>query len=454
MTEQFGSGFEGLEERTLLAANVTAVLSNGTLTITGATSGADVADFIEVYGDGTTGHVTIDVNGGTLAGDSDGVKSFTGVKNIVFNGGAGNDELDVYDLSITGNVTANGGAGDDNLYVYSYGDDVFIGGSVSLTAEDTEVWAGSYGDDVTIVKNVTLNGGTTNGDYQGIYTYYGTDIFIGGSVAMNGGAGSGDYAEIYNYDTITDSYGYGNGPVALQGFNGYGYSISASSINIAGNVTINGGAGNDYGVIENYANAVYGEINIGGNVTFTGGDGIDSMGVRNFGYGSSVAIGASVVMNGGNGNDFMGIDNYSYGTSVTVGGNVTVHGNDGVDTLGLRNNGFGAGQLIDIAGKVAVHGDQGGDIIGALNPFGSTIEMGSLLVQGWDGDDTITAYGTTVLGKAEIWGGNGNDDFTFGHNFVGGGGSFINGWWGYDTLDAFGNTGATVTPYYIETIIT
>ena len=116
MTEQFGNGFEGLEDRTLLAANVTAVLSGGTLTITGATLGAFVNDNIDVSGDGMTGHVTVNANLNSLAGNGTvvaaGIRNFVGVTNIVVNTGAGNDDLNVSNINILGNLTANLGAGD------------------------------------------------------------------------------------------------------------------------------------------------------------------------------------------------------------------------------------------------------------------------------------------------------------------------------------------------------
>ena len=87
MTQQFGHGFESLEERTLLAANVTAVLSNGTLTITGTSD----ADDIYVFGDGDAGYVEVTANG-----SADGAYgTFNGVKNIVVNTLGGDDDVNI-----------------------------------------------------------------------------------------------------------------------------------------------------------------------------------------------------------------------------------------------------------------------------------------------------------------------------------------------------------------------
>ena len=135
MTQQFGQGFENLEERTLLAANVTAVLLNGTLTITGSTT--VTADNIDIYGDGVTGNVVVDVNsmtGLTVTGGTDlgSEGTFVGVKNIVVNAGAGADNIDIWDIKVIGNVTANGGTGVDDISVSASYRDTYIGGNLTL----------------------------------------------------------------------------------------------------------------------------------------------------------------------------------------------------------------------------------------------------------------------------------------------------------------------------------
>ena len=110
--------------------------------------------------------------------------------------------------------------------------------------------------------------------------------------------------------------------------------------------------------------------------------------------------------------------------------------------------------MIDVVGLVDLEGDTGNDSLVA-NGAGvdSKIQMGSLLMQGWDGDDIIVANGTTVLGKATLWGGIGNDTFTLVDNVVGGN-LYLDGWIGTDSLHDTGNmiTGSK-TVQRIETII-
>src|SRR5690242_3886607 len=113
MSQQLGHGFETLEDRTLLAANVTATLSNGTLTITGDATAND----IEVVGTGPQGAVevtlangqTLSVVGGTTVDAQDG--TFTGVKNLVISSGNGNDTVSLTDVNIAGSLSAVEGSG-------------------------------------------------------------------------------------------------------------------------------------------------------------------------------------------------------------------------------------------------------------------------------------------------------------------------------------------------------
>src|SRR5262245_31074437 len=125
-------GLERLEDRVLLAVNVT---QNGAkLTITGD----DLVNGVTLSNDSGGIHVYIDEDGdGTL--DFDYI--YYGVENIKINLKGGDDEVFIFGITIEQSLTIDTGAGDD-LVVFSNVEDLNeIDGNVTITtgAGDDEV---------------------------------------------------------------------------------------------------------------------------------------------------------------------------------------------------------------------------------------------------------------------------------------------------------------------------
>lgn len=203
MTTASKIGFEQLEDRTLLAANLTvalaapnltATITDGSLSLTntggivtlavasndGGAIGFQAANitppalpalpFInaansDLVNDGAisiefnagasaaitaglAGPGTLTLNGGAGAtSEAISVSGFTFGQNVTFNGGDGDDTFSVVSNQFNGGASFDSGAGDDTL---NYGGNVFLGGSVSVdggAGEDTQVLTNGVPDD-------------------------------------------------------------------------------------------------------------------------------------------------------------------------------------------------------------------------------------------------------------------------------------------------------------------
>ncbi|MDX1962319.1 MAG: hypothetical protein SFX18_04155 [Pirellulales bacterium] len=251
--------FETLEERTVLAGNVTLSLSLGTLTITGDDLANNIAIFagtqpgdivVEGRVDAATGQAT------TINGTPQATFNITGP--IVIDLRGGNDELTLKNLTSAHSWTINGGEGNDNLSVGMY---VAIGGAPDPNAVDTTLTNalalhGGNGDDTLFVGRTygnaaqTITGGegrdtiTVYNNFAGLFNLNagaGDDnISIGylTSVALfTADAGEGnDLLSYYGNRTAQDAYFYGRG----------GIDFIALDVNkYDGNLYADSGDGND-----------------------------------------------------------------------------------------------------------------------------------------------------------------------------------------------------------------
>lgn len=283
--------FESLENRLLMAGDISYSSSTKTLTITGD----QLSDRAEVRFEGSK--VKVDLYSTRSNGSidhHDQTKSIDSVRNIIFNGLAGNDALLVTQGQLNSGVTLNsisldfnGGDGNDTCdnqaaaFMRAYGNagnDTMWGGSVR------DVMYGGLGDDVLH--------GRGNNDF--LYGEDGVDAIYGeeGDDYLDGAA-AGDYL----YGGLgNDSLVAGDGNDSLRGE--------------AGDDTLRGDAGQDilYGGLGNDS------IDAGdGNDWASGDDGNDTL---HGGKGNDLIV-------GGTGNDRL------YGNE----GEDILYGNDGNDVL-------------------------------------------------------------------------------------------------------------------------
>ena len=406
MARSFGQGFEQLEERSLLAASVTATLIGDTLVITG-----DASDnSIDVHGVGLDGSVevsvagagqTLKVNGGTAADETDG--TFAGVRHISIWSNGGNDEITVSDIHIGGNLTANGGWGTDAIELKAVHFDTYIGGAVVLNG------GGGTDDRIEIALQAKSSSDLTVGAGMALSTWggagemlieadgYGT-IAIGGGVLMNEFSGLGDYgsAEIRS--------GYGN-------------------VAISKSVVLNGGLGSDQlRMIADYGLAYGGDktgISIGGCVLMSGGWGDDELSVAAYGFYGKVAhvednisIAGNVQMLGGIGNDVMQVSG--------VMANVSIHGTlnqlGGIGADAIENSSAGHERHVLIGGWLHAEGGWGDDWI---DTYGLVVQSGAVILGG-PGNDDIGFESNQMHGDVLLIGGAGNDNFHIRDNVIGG----------------------------------
>lgn len=433
MSQDFGTGFELLEERNLLAANVTASLVNGTLTITGTNASDDIE--LEGYGDG--GFVRVSVNTGDLVvsggNDFGSYGDFSGVTNIVINGGRGDDSISLDNIAVGGygndgpfgDVTINGGVGNDHISITAQG----FGGNVIQT----------------VVPNAELRANFEIGGYSEIY----------GTVNISGGRGD-DNIEIHA---------------------GYGSYIEL------GNVVLNGNEGNDdiQVLADNFGNQSPsgdgGFITVD-NLTLNGREGVDDLSVVASSFGAAVAVYGDLTINGGIGNDNLSTQTW-YSSGLYVFGDLNMNGNAGDDSLSILSDGndpnfnYGSVSLTGVRGPFFSNDFGATAVFGSLNMTGFTgqddflidgtpvnvnpntnslaeprdipfiptrIGVWTASIEGGNGDDNFEAEGVGVIGNVSIHGNMGNDTFCAENNYVGGEGGFqLNGGMGNDSAFAINN---------------
>lgn len=430
MALRLGGGFEQLEERSLLAANVTATLIGDTLVITGDASN----NTIDVHGVGLDGSVEVSVfgsgqmlcvNGGISEDATDG--AFTGVRHISIWSNGGDDSITVSDIHIAGNLTANGGSGTDAIELNAAHFDTYVGGAVVLNGGggtddriDVTLQAKSS-NDLTIGAGLALSNWGGDGEIRIDADGYGT-IAIGGGVLMNEYSGFGDYgiAEIRS--------GYGN-------------------VAIAKSVVMNGGLGNDHlAILGDYGLAYGGTktgVSISGGVLMSGGWGDDELAISAYGFYGKVAhvennirIAGNVQMLGGIGDDDLRVSGVM--ANVSVLGGLTQVGGFGDDVI--ENTSAGQDRHITIGGCLIAAGGCGDDWI---NDYGVTIQSRAVVLAG-TGDDVVEFANNHVSRDVWLAGEVGNDKFSVVDNQIQGN-LIVLGGVGWNTAHLDGNDVGGVT---------
>jgi Ca2+-binding RTX toxin-like protein len=287
------------------------------------------------------------------------IAGYTGVQRILFDGGAGNDLLELADLtdgSFDLPVIANGGAGNDTLNGSTV-DDTLIGGTGNdLITTDTgthDVDAGSGNDTVVALGgNDTVLGGP------------GADLLEVGNGNNVVGAGSGN-------DTITA----GSGNDDIDGGAGAD-TITAA----AGNDTVDAGSGNDTVIAGSGDDSVLGGAGRDSIRAQGGNDFVDAGGGRDY---IDASTGNDTVLGGSGSDEIFGRDGND---SIIAGaGNDLVEAGEGDDYVdaGLDND-FVLGQ----AGQDTILGNWGNDVLLA-NAVGFPDSDSGEHLEGGPGDDFI-----------------------------------------------------------------
>jgi hypothetical protein len=326
-TQALGAGFEGLEERLLLAGNLTSALAAGVLVLNG-----DALDNQVQLTVASNGQLTATGLSGTTI---NGVASvnFGVVNTLTVDGGVGNDSISLQAsaASITNNVILNGGLGDDTISVTGrFG--------VNLTID------GGDGND-----KVTVSGSTVARDVL-IQTGLGND-----SVNISATSVSRDLS-------VTDTGG--------------NNSFSITSTSVRNDTLMVLGAGNDTVLINGLTDGVRAGATAQGliSIDFGAGKNVLSMShVKALG----TALGDGILLTGGIGNDVFGI------VDTQSAGGVVINTGDGANRVELARvqitgigdlditTGFGADSLkvdrVNVAGLGLIDTGAGNDILQITN---------------------------------------------------------------------------------------
>ncbi|MEH2420563.1 MAG: calcium-binding protein [Nostoc sp.] len=313
-------------------------------------------------------------NNNTVTFLNDLSNNITGLDNSndVVNGQGGNDKIDGLsgnDLlrGSTGNDTLIGGKGDDSLNG-GEGNDLLKGGEGDDSLEGGEgddLLSGDAGNDTLLggTDNDTLLGGT--GDDRLIVGSSNLD-FLGGNQLLSGDDGN---------DTLSAS--------------GYETRSSGNNYYSSGNNTLNGGAGDDY-LIVNFSK---------GNNLLNGGDGNDTF-FKNYSGNDTI--------DGGKGDDLLSYDTSDGFYDITGGITSTFNPTTNIGSIKLGTNRVSYKNIerLNISGTSYddnIVGSNGNDTLGAGSNGNDTIYGGI-------GDDLLlVAYSNATGGIASTDGGIGDD---------------------------------------------
>lgn len=413
-------GVESLEDRRLLAGNITATFIGGNLVLRGDAADNAVlitqtaANKVSITGKSDSGTATT-ING--LAGPV----VFTGALNSIdADLGGGNDQF------LVGNSSSDANKLNDEILTGRAGSFSGLASARTVVKYGISIRGGDGVDSVAIIADV---GGDvyadlgTNNDGIGIQ-----GSVVRGAVVVDGGEGELSNFLIRNTtasNQIVINGGAGVSRVVVGASTASGLaintrgsndSIEVSSSNITNNIVLNTSGGNDSLVVNGTV--------IGGALRVNSGVGDDSISVDNV----SIRLDASIISGAGNdtvqvtskkpvgslaasqtiiggtllidlglGNDVAAIGSTATGDSaVKVTGFVTIIGSDGVDTLTVRSSQFGSGLTVDMG--------LGNDTV---NFSTVTIARGLSVFLG-AGDDDLTLAATSAA-FAELYGGLGSD---------------------------------------------
>lgn len=240
---------EKLEDRILLAGNVTAVQNGSQLVING-----DADDnFIVVTNDGGAGTIEVsEADGGTVNGG--GPETFAGITHIVIRGRAGDDIVIVDDIDIEGNLTIQLNQDDGD----GQGAGVFtsnIGGNLAISSDgDADVEVGVFGNNVGGAAQIVTRGGDDDIEVE--------DGNIGGQLVINAGHGDNDVF----LGGFEGGLNVGGNLIVNDGADDL--DLEAENVNVGGTLNIDAGARGDSEIVLH-------NIDVGGQFWVRTGDGFD-----------------------------------------------------------------------------------------------------------------------------------------------------------------------------------
>ena len=399
-TQAIGAGFEGLEERLLLAGNVTSVLAAGVLVLDGDGSANQVQLTVASNGQLTaTG-----LSGTTIDGVAS--KSFGIVNTLTVNGGVGDDTFSLNSTvaTFTNDVTIDGGIGNDTISVTGqYGADLVLDGgtgldtisvSKAIVAVDINIDSGGEND------KVTLSGSTAGRDVV-IQSGLGND-----SVTVGGMAVLRDLS-------LTDTGG--NNALRI---------VNSTS---RGDTLIVLDAGNDSLTVNGLTVGVRAGITALGLISIDCGDGNNLLSMSNVKTLGS-AIGDGILVTSGIGNDVLSIMDSQSGGLIQIDSGA---GGDRVELARVTTNATGALGITTGLGTDSVKLDR--VIVGGIG-----------IVDTGLGDDILQITNSRFTGVFNATAGDGNDVAYVGSNFFATTNSSVIGGLGIDAVTRGSNSPVSV----------
>ena len=400
-TQAIGAGFEGLEERLLLAGNVTSALLAGVLVLNGDALANQVQLTVASNGQLTATGLT----GTTI----DGVTSvnFGVVNTLTVNGGAGDDKifLNATAAPIANNVTIDGGAGNDTISITGrFGANLVLTGGAGL---DTISVSKS-----TVAVDLNLDAGDGN-DRVTV-----SDSTVGRDAVIQSGMGN---------DSVTVSGTTVNRNLSLNDTGGNNtFRITNSSSR--GDILVGGalgslGAGNDSLVMNGVTAGFKAGVTATGSILINLGDGNNVLSMSNSRT-LGTAIGNGILITSGIGNDVLGIADSQSANLITINAG---DGGNRVELTRVTANAIGALNITTGLGADSVKLDQ--VIIGGIG----AIDTGA-------GNDILQITNSRFIGLFSATMGDGDDSAYLSSNFFATANSSIIGGLGIDSVAVGANS--------------
>jgi hypothetical protein len=319
--------------------------------------------------------------------------------NVTISAGNGNDTVNLINngpLTIGGSFKTNLGDGDNDF--------VTIGNTVVTVGRDFD-YSGSGGSnnvdfagstaDLIVGGNAALNFGATS--VADLDYWLTSNLIVGGNFTVVGGSGGGLYEVIWIGPTqIGGNYKLTFGNTANKV--GLDY-LSGMTTTIGGHMIYTSGSGTDELTLDN--------VTIGRNATLNLGGGATQFAKLGTTSATPVEIAGNLTIKGGANDDLVDV------VRTRVGGTTTISTFDGIDTVRIDDADFGDKVSIDLGagGDTLAIETRVADFAGALvlrTRFGS-----SLTVLGGDGADSVTlgvgGTGVDFGGPVKLVGGAGAD---------------------------------------------
>lgn len=233
--------FESLERRLVMAGDVTIDLQGSSLIVTGD----DVANQVEIAGDGSGNIVVTGLNGETLTGDTSVPRS--DVRSIVIRLGDGADLASLRRINIKGSITISAGRGQNTVNVGgSPGNAVKVGQDLSVltgggldTVNVTSAEVGrtvrvitAQGNDNVVIQNSSIGAGLNVSLGSGVNDLALENLDVGRSLVVAAGVHV-DTIALRNIDiadgVVAIATGAGNDVVELDGVDVRSLNVSTGN---------------------------------------------------------------------------------------------------------------------------------------------------------------------------------------------------------------------------------